>query len=291
MIQVKLILMAGLWAGGFIAGKMVTSQAGPFTIAFFRFLIALLILVFLVNRYEKDFRFDVRVFVLCVGLAFLGLFCYNFFFLEGLRFISAGRGAFIVSTVPIVVALVSAVVFKERLTWAKTGGILISVIGACIVISNGHLVTMIRQPLGRGELYFILSVFCLTGFTLLSKHLLKTQRILVLKAYTVTAGTILFAIPAVWEWCRSPLQVYGPDFMGNVLYLAVGPSIIAAFFYYEALHTVGTARATQYMNLIPIFSVCFAVLFLGEAISHALVVGGGFVTAGLYLTNWDFGSR
>ena len=79
--------MALLWASGLIAAKFLVYEAGPFTIAFSRFLIAMLILTVFVRKYARDFKFNIRTFALCVAAAFFGLFCYNFLFLEGLRFI------------------------------------------------------------------------------------------------------------------------------------------------------------------------------------------------------------
>ena len=62
MIHLKLTIMAFLWAGGFIAGKFAILQAGPFTISFFRFLIATMILFLLAKKTEG------RIKIGCNGL-------------------------------------------------------------------------------------------------------------------------------------------------------------------------------------------------------------------------------
>ena len=74
-------------------------------------------------------------------------------------------------------------------------------------------------------------------------------------------------------------------FLANLLYLAIGPSVIAVTFYYEAISLIGPSRASQYMNLMPVFAVLLAFIFLNEQVTASLILGGGLVTTGLYLTN------
>ena len=67
---------------------------------------------------------------------------YNALFFKGLHYIKAGRAAVIIANNPIVIALFSALLFKERLTPLKILSLLLSVSGALIVVTKGHILTI-----------------------------------------------------------------------------------------------------------------------------------------------------
>jgi len=287
-IHIKLTIMALLWAGGMVVSKLIAEQAGPFTIAFLRFFIATIILGAAVALSVKDDNHTVinkRLFVLVFCAAFLGVFCYNVFLYTGIKLIDASRGSVIISTVPIVIAIFSFFVFKEKMSIWKLMGICLSITGAWVVISKGELGLIFSESIGRGELYLMLCVLCAAGFTLFSKQILHTLKPLVTMMYISSIGTAFLFMPAVMEMRQSSLDLYSTSFIVNLLYLAIGPSVFASVFYHQAIRQVGPSKASQYMNLIPVFAVVMAVVFLGEPLTYSLLIGGALVTAGLYLTN------
>ncbi len=285
MIHLKLTIMALLWAGGFIVGKQITYQAGPFTVSFLRFFVSAIILAFLVYKREGFTKINPAMFAYVLGAAFFGIFSYNYLFFSGIKYIEAGRGSVIISMVPIVVALISYLLFRERINIIKFLGIVLSLLGAWVVISKGQITMIIGYSLGRGEVYILACMFCAAAFTLLSRQILKRLSPMVAMSYISALGAAFLLFPALIEIGQIPVEIGSYSFFLNLLYLSVGPSVIAATFYCEAIKKVGPSRASQYMNLIPVFSVVLAFVFLGEQLSTSLIIGGGFVTTGLYLTN------
>jgi len=68
-----------------------------------------------------------------------GILLYNVFFLKGLKLIEAGRPR---SSSPAIhlIAIMSALIFRDRLNRLKAAGILISISGAVTVITRGDFV-------------------------------------------------------------------------------------------------------------------------------------------------------
>lgn len=284
MIHIKLIIMALLWAGGFIAGKLITFQAGPFTIGFLRFFLATVILAALIRRQGQFPPFTWALAGYATAAGFFGICLYNYLFLSGMRLVDAGRASVIVSTVPIVVALIAWAFRQEKMSGLKLTGILTSVLGAWVVVSKGNLGVILGEAVGRGELELIGCVFCAAGYTLFSRQLLTRVSPLVANVCISGLGTLFLLVPAVMEMQHTPAQVSG-SFIANLLYLTIGPSVVAVIFYYQAIKVVGPSRASQYMNLMPVFAVLLAFVFLGEPLTASLIVGSGLVSAGLYLAN------
>lgn len=284
MIHVKLTIMALVWAGGFVAGKIITDHAGPFSVAFFRFLIATVALTAVLSRnHNINTKINLKLFALVAIAAFVGEVCYNYFFFSGIKLTQAGSSSVILSVAPILMFLTSCFVFREKIRFMNLLGVLLSLFGAWFVIANGNWDALLSFSLGKGEIYLLGCVVCVVVFAFLSKQILKSLTPVASLVYLSALGTIFLSGPAVIEMQQMPVNFLSTPFLSSLLYLAIGPSVIAVMFYYEGIAQVGAARATQYMNLIPVFSVIFAFLILGEEISSTLFVGGGLVTAGLYL--------
>lgn len=286
-IHIKLVIMSFLYAGGFVAGKVAMAEAGPFTIAFIRFFIASIILTVVVNRQEETTQLNPRDYVIGAIGAFFGVFCYNYLFLSGIQYVDTSRAAIIVSMIPIVVAVLSMWMFDEPGGRAKITGIIVSMSGAWIVLSGGKLSQILVQPLGKGEMLLLGCVLCAACFTFLSRHLLRTLTPLRTITIISTLGALSLAGPALSEIRSGMMDSVSVHFLWSIFYLGIGPSVIGVTFYYQALRLIGPSRATQYMNLMPVFAVCLGVIFLDEQINRTLMLGGSLVVAGLYLTNMN----
>jgi len=244
MIYVKLTIMAFLWAGGFIAAKLIAHEAGPFTISFLRFLIATVIMAVLVYKKEQYVKIGTAMLVYALGGAVFGIFCYNYFFLAGIKLVDAGRGSVIISTVPIVIALVSRAFLKEKIGVGKLAGILISIFGAVVVITKGQIGVIAGPAFGRGEVYLMFCVLCASIFTLCSRQMLNHLTPMLTMVCVSALGTVFLAGPALWELTQVPVQWTSSAFIVNLLYLSIGPSVLAVIFYYQAIREVGPVRAS-----------------------------------------------
>jgi len=143
LIYVKLLLTAIFWGGTFIAGRSIAGSVDPFSAAFLRFAVASVLLCPLAWREAGHIPLIRREQILPLFLAGMtGVFAYNIFFLNGMKFITAGRASLIVAMNPVFISLLAVLFFKDRLNWVRGTGILLSVFGAVIVISGVYLTNM-----------------------------------------------------------------------------------------------------------------------------------------------------
>lgn len=282
-ISIKLTIMAILWAGGFIVCKVLSPMAGPFTITFVRFGIVALMLGVLVHGKGQRPLVLLKHWGFAAIAGLLGVLGYSYFFLKGIVLLDAGRGSVIISTVPIAVAIFSHIFSDEKITPAKAGAFLISLVGAWVVISHGQWETVAGLRIGKGEIYMILCVICASVYALSSKRILDDLTPLVTMTLVSAMGAGFCLVPAVLEMQARHGAWHSPGFILGMLYLSLGPSVVAVIFYFEAINRIGAARASQYMNLIPVFTVILGMVFLKEKLTAALLLGGVLVIWGLYL--------
>ena len=286
LIYCKLILATVFWGGTFIAGRLLAQDMGPFSAAFLRFLVASLILGAVAMRTEQGFpaiRKEQWLWVTLLGLT--GVFAYNILFFLGLKTVVAGRASLIVATNPIFITLLSALLFKDRLTPLKGVGILVCVLGATVVISRGDPILILQGGVGWGELFLLGCVGSWTAYSLLGKRAMRDLSPLTAVTWSCIIGCILLLPPALAEGLLTNLSGFSTVDWASIVYLGVFGTGLGFYWYYQGIKAIGTTRAGVFINLVPVSAVLMGVFILGEPLSPSLLVGALLVLTGLSLTN------
>ncbi len=288
LTYIKLILTAVFWGGTFIAGKIVAQDVPPFSAAFLRFAIASAFLVLITWRVEGKLPRIERYLVLPIFLLGLtGVFAYNVFFFKGLQSIDAGRAALIIALNPVIISLLSSILFKEELTPIKIIGILLSVVGAMTVISRGNPLHLFQGHLGWGELNIFGCVLSWVSFSLIGKSVLGKISPLVSICYSSLAGTATLIIPATLEGLWAFLPAYSDITWLGLFYLGFFGTVLGFVWYYEGIKKIGPTKAGLFINVVPLSAVVLAFFLLNEPLTLSLLVGAILVSTGIYLTNTE----
>jgi drug/metabolite transporter (DMT)-like permease len=286
LIYVKLMLTAIFWGGTFIAGKAIAESVDPFSAAFLRFAVASMLLFPLAWREERCLPLIKREHVLPLLFAGMtGVFAYNIFFLNGLKFITAGRASLIIAMNPVFISLSAVLFFKDRLTFVRGTGIVLSVFGAVIVISKGHPGSLFAAGLGLGELLILGGVASWAAFSLIGKILVKGLSPLVSVSYSSLIGAAALFFPACFEGMLDEMFSYSVVDWTSILFLGIFGTVLGFVWYYEGIRKIGPTNAGQFINFVPISAVLLAFLILKEPITWSLLIGGLFVISGVSLTN------
>lgn len=285
-VYVKLWLTALFWGGAFVAGRHVSQRLAPCTIAFVRFGLASVLLLMLTRWREGRWpRLNAAQLGMVVVLGLTGVFAYNAMFFKGLSLIEAGRASLIIATIPVFIALTSALFFGERLGAVRILGILLSMTGAAIVVSRGRIGPETIRHLGWGEVLLFGCVLSWVAYSLLGKSLMRTLSPLVTVAYSVVVGTVGLFLCAWFEGIGANLvRATVVDWIA-IVYMAVFATVVGFVWFYEGVDRIGATRAGLFINLVPICAVLLAFLLLGEPLTVSLAAGAALVLSGVYLTN------
>jgi drug/metabolite transporter (DMT)-like permease len=286
-IYARLLLTAVFWGGTFIAGRQVSQNLGPFSIAFLRFAVASVFLLSLTRMREGRFPLPGRDQIIpVILLGMTGIFTYNVLFFKGLRLIEAGRASLIVATCPAFIAVASTALLKERFSFTKALGIPLSVLGAIVVISKGHLSQLTTGGVGLGELFILGCVLSWVAYSLIGKIVMRHLSPLVSVSYSSAIGATALFVPALlFDDLASNLSRASLIDWTSIVYLAVFGTVIGFVWFYEGVKAVGPTRAGLFINFVPISAVILAAVFLHEQITSSLAIGAALVLSGIYLTN------
>lgn len=288
-IYFKLILTTIFWGGTFISGRILAGVLDPYQAAFLRYVVATVFLIVLCLRMEKRLprlNASQAFWVICLGLT--GIVAYNVLFFIGLKTVTAGRAALIVAANPALIGLGSALFFRERLSALQVLGILLSLTGTMVIISNGDLPVLFSGGIGLGELAIFGCVASWVAYSLLGKIAMRTLTPLSAVTASCIIGTLVLGCLAVFASPFDPsTMLMGPSIThwGHLFFLGIFGTGLGFCWYYQAIQSIGPSRAGIFINLVPVAAVGLGFLLLGESVTLPMLLGAVLVLGGIYLTN------
>lgn len=282
-------MVALLWGGTFIAGRLLAESLSPLMSAIGRFGLAAFILILLTIKFEGRLpKLSFRQVAITFALGLTGIFAYNLCFFTALSEMPASRTALFVAFNPIATALLVSLLYREKISFQKLLGIFVAVLGALTVISNGHLLTVIQdisQTFGRGELSMLCAVLSWAIYTVVGRKALLGLSPLASTTYAAIWGLLLLLI----VWFFNPNEQVLPELnwqIGAAIgYLAVFGTVIPFIWYYQGIKTIGAAQTSVFTNFVPLFGVLLGASILNEQVSSSMLLGGALVIMGVILTN------
>ncbi len=282
----KLLATMAFWGGTFVAGRLLAGVVPPFPAAFLRFAIAAGLLLLLLVRLEGRLpALDRRQAGAVALLGLTGVFGYNLCFFTGLQTVTASRAALIIALNPVGITLLSALFGGEPLRLRQSGGILISVVGAMVIISRGKLASLLAGEVGFGELALLGCVLCWSLYSVLGRRAMRGLAPLVAVTYSAVAGALFLAPGAFGQGVLAHAAGYGWGAWSSLIYLGICGTVIGFLWYYQAIREIGAVRAGVFINFVPVCAVLLGFVLLDEPLTPALVKGGILVVLGAWLTN------
>ncbi len=285
------MLVAFLWGGTFIAGRVVAQQVPHLIAAALRFAMAVPLLLLLAWKMEGGLPRLTRSQLLSTfALGLTGIFLYNICFFAALSRMPAGRTALFVALNPVMTALFLAMFFRERIGAFKWAGIVMAFIGAAIIITRGDLAGAwrdITQSIGYGEALMFCAISAWAGYTIIGRHALKGLSPVAATTYAALWGLLLLGTCAVFEAAAGGPTRFAWHIWAAIAYLGIFGTVVGFIWYYEGVKAIGPARTAVFNNLVPVFGILLAALLLSEPVLVSMIVGGALVIGGVTLTNWQ----
>ncbi|MBY4677970.1 DMT family transporter [Marinobacterium arenosum] len=284
MAYLLLTLTVLFWAGNVVIARSLHLEFPPITLAFCRWLLALLILLpFWLPRARRAMPLFKRHFGILVLLGILGVACFNTLLYLGLQSTTATNGALLQSATPVVILLICALALGEPVSGRQWFGVALSLVGVLVIISRAQFGQLFQQGFGSGDLWILAAVlaWALYSITLRWKPL-------ELDGFTFLGFTILVAVLVlapfmVWEQRGHQALQWNMSMVGAVVYMAVCPSILSYLFWNRGVAELGAPRAGLFIHLIPVFGMLLSVLFLDEQVYAFHLAGIALIFVGIYL--------
>lgn len=268
-----------LWSSAFSVAKFAIADCPPLLVLTARFLLAgvfMVAIAAMVGVPLKLSRRDLLTFAL-LGIAnqavYLGL-SY-----AGMRSVSSGLMALVISANPVLTAVLAAAFLNEQITWRKAAGLLLGIGGVAFVVESrlaggaDHAV---------GIILALVALVSLAGGTILFKKLAPAGGLWVGNGVqSLSAGLAILPFAFTFESVGSIVPSW--RLAASLAYLALVVSVFAYLLWFNLLKTSGATAASSYHFLMPPLGLLFGWLLLGEHVSPTDLVGIIPVAIGIYL--------
>jgi drug/metabolite transporter (DMT)-like permease len=281
------ILTTLIWSGNFIIARGVIKDIPPVSLAFYRWLLAsVIILPFAFKKFKVEWPFIKRSWHYLFWASLTGVALFNTFVYIGAHYTSAINLSLIGTTSSPVMSIIMARIFlKEQIGWMKLLGLLICITGVLFLLSGGNFQNLLGHKYSKGDLWVLAAAFCFAGYnTLVKKKPASISPVSFLFA-AFAFGTIMLFPFYLWEINNSASVTWTIDLFLAILYLGLGASVICFLIWNIAIGKLGAGRTALFGNLIPVFSSIEAVLILNEQFTWIHVVSMIIVFTGIVLAN------
>ena len=281
-----LVLTTLFWAGNFNVARAISADVPPMGLSFWRWVVAFIILIpFAYQPMKQHWGLMKKHFGLIFLLALLGVTLFNSLVYLGLQSTTAINGVLMQSVCPILIILLSTLIFGDHSNLKQWAGVLVSLLGVGIILIKADLNMLAQLNFNRGDLWILLAVSSWALYTVLLRKLPDALKGLPLLGYTMLLG-VLMIFPFYWlESLNVKAMPITLVSISSIGYVSIFASLLAFLFWNNAASRIGANRTGQFIHLIPAFGLTISTLILGEQLQHYHYLGMLLVGAGLLLAN------
>ena len=283
---VLLIIATILWGGNFVIGRAVANDLPPFTLAFFRWCVALIVfLPIIYTALKREWPQIKKHWAIVLVLGFTGVASFNTLVYIALHYTTSINASLMNMLTPVIIYILSFFFLKEKLNRNQIIGTVISFIGVITIISNGSIKALQHFSFNKGDLIVIIAVILWSVYSLLVKQYAKELPGHTTFFVSIAVGIIMLLPFYIFETFTTSMVIHwSATSIFAILYTGILASIVAFIAWNTGVVKLGANRAGIYLNFIPVFASIFAVIFIGEKLILSKVIGGLLVVTGVFWT-------
>ncbi|MEQ3006249.1 DMT family transporter [Phocaeicola massiliensis] len=237
------------------------------TVLFYRYSLAVIVLGIMMKFQKQSFAIKrVDVLPLCImGL----LFAFSSLFLfMSYNYMDAGIASTILFVYPVLVAIIMAVVFKEKVSPITMFSIALAFVGISMLCKSpgGQTLSLV------GITFVFLSSLSYAIYIVgVNRSSLKDMPIAKLTFYVLLFGLSVYVVRL--QFCTELQVIPTPMLWINAVSLAVFSTVISLVTMTKAIHYIGSTPTAILGALEPVTALFFGVLVFGEQLTPRIILG------------------
>lgn len=254
------------WAGNYVLAGGIHEQITPVPLAFYRWLIAcLLLLPVAIPKVAAQWPLIRKHFLLLSILGFFSVTAFNTLIYQALQINTVINTVLINATTPVIIIFLFRWMYGGSIRLLEIGGILLSFSGIVLILVRADIQNLAHFRLSVGDFWAFAAVLCWSLYSVLLKRLPNEIHPTGAMAVMFITGFVMLLPVYGLDWILAGAgPQMTPALWGSVVYLAVFASIVGYWCWNRAIEMIGARRAGPFLHLSPIFSILGAVLFIDE---------------------------
>ena len=216
--------------------------------------------------------------------SFFGNFLFSICMLSGVALTSASAAGIILSTMPAVVAVFSAIFLRERLTRRAIFAVLLAVAGIAVLqFTRAGADPAESERVVLGNLLVFCSVCCEATYVIIGKRLTATLSAMRISALINLFGLLLMLPFGLWQMQRFDFGALKTETWELLAYYALAASVLSTWLWLTGLKHVPANHAGVFTVALPLSSTALAVGLLGETLTTGHLIAFACAVGGILL--------
>jgi len=222
--------------------------------------------------------------------SFFGNFLFSICMLWGLALTSATAAGLVLGALPVVVALLSALLLRERLSARLLLAVLCAGTGIALA-QIGKADAGVHSASWLGSALVFAAVCCEALYVVIGKRLAATRTPMRVSAWINLWGLVLTTPLGLWQIARLDVAAIAPRYWAYLVFYSVSASVVAVALWMSGLRRIPAAFAGVFTVALPLSTTAVAVVVLGEHLAWEHAFALGFALAAILLAAWPASPR
>jgi drug/metabolite transporter (DMT)-like permease len=279
-----LVMGAGcLWGTFGILTKTTyaLTTLGPISLAWYRLIFAIPFVGLLVVIKRYPISVSRREIVLFIGFGFFSLTVFEALYFTSLAYTTVQHAAALLYTAPAFVALLSWFLLKEQMTPTKIAAIVLSVLGAFLILGLAENEPLFASRTQIGDWLALCSGLAYSSWYIFGKVLCRNREPAVTSLLGLCIGAVmLLPLSVAIEGFRLPLTLTAWELVAAV---GIIPTAMAYLLYLAGLKLIEATTASVFAIMEPLTAAILAFFIFQETLSYASLLGFGLIISSILL--------
>ncbi|WP_420974435.1 DMT family transporter [Bacillus thuringiensis] len=284
---IYLSLTASIWGGMYVVSKYILDFIPALTLVWLRFIIAFVVLYFILKIAEKKQKKKATIrkkdWLLFAWIGFIGYFISITCQFIGTKLSDAHTGSLVTSATPAFMVIFAALILKEKLTARRLLSTIIATIGVIIVIGwdieiGSYFIGTIIL-VGAAITWALLSIYVKIASIQFSS--------LVITTYAIFFSLFFITPFMIWELQAASIGTVNTYVILGVLYLGIVSTAGAFFLWNKGLELLDASIGSLFFFFQPIVGSLLGWLLLNETLNSNFFIGGILIICSVLITTFE----
>lgn len=273
-----------LWSGNFIVARGLSEAIAPLSLAFWRWVVAILVLFpFAIQPLIAQKFWLKENFGYLSIVSLLGVTLFNSLIYYAGQTSSAINLSLIAITFPIFVLILSRIFLSELIGWNKLMGIAFVASGILLLISKGDLSVLGELSFSLGDIWMLMASLIFAIYSMLLKRKPAGISVPAFQLASFILGLVFLVPFYLLECSLIPAKNIESSTLMSILYIGIFASLLAFILWNKAIAIIGAVNSGMVYYSLPIFSGILAIFILDEAVTSLHLYSTLLVLAGILL--------
>ncbi|MGI9553276.1 MAG: DMT family transporter [Aurantibacter sp.] len=267
-----------------IAKEVMPHYVQPFAFIIFRVGGAAL-LFWMISIFGPNERIEKKDYPRMLLCAVLGMGVNMLVFFKGLALSTPINSSVLVTTTPIIVLILSAILIKERVSGRKIFGITIGLMGALGLILFGDEIRRDAPNIPLGNFFILMNSVFYGSYLITVRPLLDKYHPFTFMKWLFSMGILLCLPFGYSEFMEIDFANLPPKAIWGIVFVVVGTTFCTYLFNIFALRQLKASTLSAFVYVQPLIGILYAVAVGQDSLTTIKILGASLVLLGVYLAS------